>query len=207
VFVAGKGCGLLGNEGIAEGALLEREHVQRDRYEDIRLAGVEAIPDVSVAENPQVPAAGSFLVEADGLGNGLQHLVVGVRSTGLGVQSQGDHIRVDLLKQLQHGGHIPGDRRFLCEDFAGVEAQAQVAYRFTAPAEIAPEAVRLPLPAHPLQPLDVGQVLLPRVLGFEIADQLFDSVLEALAILLFVQFHHVSVQPSHLPVVLHGAGA
>ena len=82
------------------------------------------------------------------------------------------------------------------EDVARVEAQPQVADVLALPAEIAPEALGLPLAAHPLELLDVLGVLLAGIGLDEVILQLGDAAVHVLQEVLAEQLDQVAQHPA-----------
>ena len=111
---------------------------------------MEAEPHVAVAPNPRIAAILLLGVPLHGFVDGLQHLVMGVRPAGLGIEGDGNHVGSSGFQEPRIGGTSRSTVGVGGENVAGVKAQPQVVDVRALPAEVAPQALGLPFAAHAL---------------------------------------------------------
>jgi len=153
---------------------------------------MKAEPDVPVSPYLDVVFAALLLIDLQGLGQGLQHLVMGIGSAPLRIEGEGDHGGLDLLDQIQHRHHIAVFLRILGKDLTLVKAEAKVVDVARIEAEVAPFEVRFPLTDHPLELLDVGQVFFTGILGLEVEYEFGNAILKLAGAALFEDMDHIA---------------
>ena len=184
----------LGGVAVAEGVVEHTHGVERYGYDVGGLGREEAVPYVAVAPDLEVAQVGLLAPLADGFGDGLEHLVVGVGTAALRVEGDADHGRLDGAQLLEDGGHVTLTVGLLGEDVTGVEAQAEVMHVLVLDAEESPYQFFLELADHTLEQADVSGHLLAVVAVAGLVDHVENLGTQFLFVLHTVDFDEVAYQ-------------